>query len=106
MIKIDCQSCNNNPCEGDSYCRQCGEELPEQDTFECPECDAEIYEEDNFCFSCGTKFEGTQEDQESGELEQQVDAPLPIAPPKPLGQPQPIVPPAHPPQNPGFDRGF
>lgn len=74
VIEInDCQSCTHEPFEGDSFCRQCGNELPEPDMFECPECDAEVFEEDSFCYSCGTKFEGLQEDQE----ELDIDAPQP-----------------------------
>lgn len=123
VIEINnCQGCNNEPFDGDSFCRQCGVELPDQDMFECPECDAEVFEEDSFCFSCGTKFEGLQEEQEelSGEAPatpeaapaepqvapaapevapEQPSAPAPAAPQPPA---QPAAP--QPPQQPG--QGF
>lgn len=87
VIEINnCESCNNELYEGDSYCRECGVELPEPDTFECPECDAEVFEEDSFCFSCGTKFEGLEEEQEEGQEELTPAAPQ-TAPREPAAQP-------------------
>ena len=119
VIEInDCQSCTNEPFEGDSFCRHCGSELPEPDMFECPECDAEVFEEDSFCYSCGTKFEGLQEEQEELDIDapqpfgQARDAPQcavqhprasPVAPRSPMSQPSA---PGVPPHRPGFNQGF
>ncbi len=74
MIKVKCGNCSTNVFDTDNYCRFCGDEAPERDTFECPECTEEVYMEDNFCFNCGTKFEGMEEADEEGEDEHEEES--------------------------------
>lgn len=37
------------------FCRKCGEEMPEDSTFQC-ECGAEVRNEDRYCHKCGSMF--------------------------------------------------
>ena len=52
-----CEECNAEPFEDDSYCRQCGTELP---SYNC-ECGADIDPDDNYCHLCGSPLEGVEE---------------------------------------------
>jgi DNA-directed RNA polymerase subunit RPC12/RpoP len=71
MAKLqDCEGCKKTPQYGDVYCRNCGEELQEQDLVEC-ECGARVFVEDNYCHKCGAEFEGIEEEDEGSEEEQE-----------------------------------
>jgi len=52
-----CTGCQKAAKKEDVYCRNCGMELPDVETFEC-DCGAEIEGNDNFCNQCGVEFDG------------------------------------------------
>ena len=56
----DCTKCEFTGTVGDSFCRQCGTEHPEQDQHSC-DCGVIVHEDDNFCHNCGSEFDSHQE---------------------------------------------
>ncbi|MBU0460983.1 MAG: hypothetical protein KJ574_00190 [Nanoarchaeota archaeon] len=51
-MTLKCAKCGYEPYEGDSFCRQCGDEI---ETFSC-ECGAEVFKDDKFCHGCGSEL--------------------------------------------------
>lgn len=70
MEKCDCGFV---PKKEDLFCRGCGKNLNDDDSFLC-ECGAEVEENDNFCHACGVKFDGIEEEdeflEETGNIEE------------------------------------
>ncbi|MBT7903133.1 hypothetical protein HN587_04650 [Candidatus Woesearchaeota archaeon] len=56
-----CNECSTKGLAGDNYCRQCGEDLPEEEVIKC-DCGVVVSEDDNFCHACGAGFEGDIEE--------------------------------------------
>jgi len=52
---VDCGDCGSNGVIGDSYCRSCGVEMPDEDVITC-DCEAIVGTDDNFCHDCGQAF--------------------------------------------------
>lgn len=52
---MKCSGCNKDSSKDDKFCRNCGEQLPDEEVFSC-ECGADVSKEDKFCHECGAPF--------------------------------------------------
>lgn len=82
-MSLKCSRCSYEPFDGDSFCRECGEEF---ETFEC-DCGAEVFSEDKFCHSCGAELSDSAEESAPEQPIQQPIQPQPQQPSPPPQQP-------------------
>ncbi len=52
---MKCDLCFKESANSDKFCRNCGEQLPEEEVYAC-ECGSEVNKEDKFCHGCGAPF--------------------------------------------------